>query len=77
MSMAIAESYFFFGPLIGMIFSLGFVALGLFVTYLIIRAAINNSRLNQNVQDLRLELRELHHQVRELKDTIERNKWQS
>jgi len=75
--MAIAESYFFFGPLIGMIFSLGFVALGLFVTYLIIRAAINNSRLNQNVQDLRLELRELHHQVRELKDTIERNKWQS
>ena len=37
-------------------FYLIFAAVGFFILYLIIRAAINNSKLNQNIEQLRIEI---------------------
>jgi len=73
----IGSTFILFSPLLGMIIWLAFLALGLFVAYLIIRTAINHSRLNQHMEELRFELSQISHQVRELRDMIDRNKWQS
>lgn len=75
--MGIGSTFILFSPLLGMIIWLAFLALGLFVAYLIIRTAINHSRLNQHMEELRFELSQISHQVRELRDMIDRNKWQS
>jgi hypothetical protein len=53
-------------PLVMMVFSIGFAMLGLWVLYLIIRTAINNSKLYQSVEALRSELREVNSQLRSL-----------
>jgi len=71
------KSFFIFSPLIGLIFSLAVVVLGLFVAYLIIRAAIDHSRLNHHMDELKFELSQLNNQVRALKEAIEKDKWQS
>jgi hypothetical protein len=77
MGVGIGSTFILFSPLLGMIIWLAFLALGLFVAYLIIRTAINHSRLNQHMEELRFELSQISHQVRELRDMIDRNKWQS
>jgi uncharacterized membrane protein YciS (DUF1049 family) len=60
-------------PLVSMVFTLGFSLLGLWVLYLIIRTAINNSKLSQNIEALRSELREINSQLRSINTSSTKN----
>lgn len=40
---------------------LGLIALGCFITYLLIKWAINRSKVNQNLEALRMEMQRLNH----------------
>jgi hypothetical protein len=53
-------------PFVMMVFTIGFTLLGFWVLYLIIRTAINNSKLYKSVESLRSELREVNNQLRSL-----------
>lgn len=44
--------------------------LGLFILYLIIRAAINNSKLNQTVELLHMEILKMNHHISTLQTSI-------
>lgn len=56
----------FLGPFIVMIISLALIVFGFIVLYFIIRAAINNSRLNQQIDLLRRDIAILNDRITSL-----------
>lgn len=54
------------------IFYLIFVAIGFLILYLVIRAGINNSKLNQNIESLRVEITRMNHYLQSSSSNSER-----
>lgn len=52
--------------LFGFILYIGLIALGLFLTYLIIKWAINRSRVNENLEALRRDIQQLNARLQAL-----------
>jgi ABC-type multidrug transport system fused ATPase/permease subunit len=57
-------------PILILLFYLVLLAVGFFALYLVIRNAINNSKLNHNVEQLRIEISRMNEQLQRNKESI-------